>query len=557
MNMNNDQAVFDAEAMLDAERSARRAAEADAMRLRKELFDTNVELQTLIVGLDTAVAERTAEMLAARDQAIAADRAKSAFLANMSHEIRTPLTSIIGFAELLLDRRNTAIGRGEALNTILRNGRHLLDLISDILDLSKIEADGLELEVQDVSLAELLDEVESMMGPRAREKGLQFHVVPHLPVPCCVRGDMVRLKQIIVNFCSNALKFTETGAVEIEVLYDVPGRRLEIAVVDSGIGMTADEIDRLFRPFAQADVSTTRRFGGTGLGLYICKQLAERMGATIEVRAVPGEGSRFALCLSVEGDPPDVPLIDDPGVFTRSRDAHAAEQDGWIPSLQGHVLLAEDGLHNQRLIGALVEATGAQLTIVDDGEKAFEEALGGDFDLVLMDIQMPVMDGVAATELLRASGYSGPIVALTANVMRSDLERYRRAGCTDAAGKPIDRRRLYSLMARHLKTLADGDHAPQTHDKTTAVLQRLAAEFRADLPGVIDSMEKALAGQQWAVLRGQVHALKGLAGSVGFPQLTRLAQPVEAAIAADCFDEAQLRCAMLLDAARQSLENTE
>ena len=556
--MNNDPAVVEVEDLLAAERAARLAAEAELARVQQELFDTNVELQTLIVGLDNAVAERTAELQVARDQAIAADLAKTAFLANMSHEIRTPLTSIIGFAEMLLDkRRRSAIGLGEALSTILRNGRHLLALISQILDMSKIDADGLELEILDVSLPELLGEVESMVGPRAREKGLQFHIVPRLPVPARVRTDGMRLKQIIVNFCSNAIKFTETGAVEIEVLYDVPTRRLEIAVVDSGIGLTTEQIGRLFQPFTQADVSTTRRYGGTGLGLYICRQLAERLGAELRVGSRPGQGSRFSLGLTIEGDPPDVEMIHDATAFEAGGEASALDDDGWVPALRGEVLLAEDGPHNQRLIGALVESTGARLTIVDNGARAFEEALGGEFDLVLMDIQMPVMDGVAATTLLRDSGYAGPVVALTANVMRTDLDAYRTAGCTDTLGKPIDRRRLYSLLARYLASADDLERGEPVENKVATVLQGLAAAFIDDLPATVRSIEESLAQRNWQRLRSVVHALKGVAGSVGHPQLTRLAQPIEASIADGRYIEVEMQCALLLEAARRTLERPE
>ena len=551
------QASTDVSALLAAERQARLAAESALAVAKQELFDTNVELQTLIVGLDEAVAGRTAEMLAARDQAIAADVAKSAFLANMSHEIRTPLTSIIGFAEMLLDNHGqTSIGRGEALSSILRNGQHLLELISDILDLSKIVANGLELEWQEVRLPELLAEIDSMMGPRAREKGLQFHIVPQLPLPAWVPSDRMRLLQIIVNFCSNALKFSDTGAVEVEVLYDTPARRLEIAVVDSGIGMSPEQMDRLFRPFVQADVSTTRRFGGTGLGLYICKQLAERLGASIEVRSTVGEGSRFALCITLEGDPPDVPMICSATEFTVAPSAPQGGDANWVPSLRGRILLAEDGQYNQRLIGALIEATGAKLTIVENGELAFEEALGGDFDLVFMDIQMPVMDGATAVELLRASSYAGPIVALTANVMRADLDRYRLIGCDDAVGKPIDRRRLYSVMSRYLAAATEPDIPVNVEAATQDIMGKLSAEFIAALPAEIDAMERAAAGGDWEGLRRRVHAMRGIAGSLGLPQLTRLAQPVEAAILAGLHPEAELQCAMLLAAARDVLEGS-
>jgi CheY-like chemotaxis protein/HPt (histidine-containing phosphotransfer) domain-containing protein len=255
-------------------------------------------------------------------------------------------------------------------------------------------------------------------------------------------------------------------------------------------------------------------------------------------------------------DPPEVPMIDDARAFVIEREAGLQDEVHWVPTLRGKVLLAEDGPHNQRLIGALVEATGARLTIVDHGEAALEAALEGDHDLVLMDIQMPVMDGMTATRLLRAACYAGPVVALTANVMRADLEKYRKAGCTDALGKPIDRRRLYNVLARYLRSGDDGGDAiaEQTEDKMNAVLQRLAVEFRAELPARIASIEQALARRDWQGLRSQVHTLKGVAGSVGFPELTRLAQPVEASIAAARHTEAELQCAMLLEAARLGLK---
>ncbi len=551
--MKQDSAVVDAETILAQERAGRLAAEAALAAVQAELYETNVELQTLIVGLDQAVADRTAEMLAARDRAIASDQAKSAFLANMSHEIRTPLTSIIGFAELMLDkRRQTSVGRGEALTSILRNARHLLDLISDILDLSKIEADGLDLEIQDISLPELLADIESLMGPQSREKGLQFDVVPLLPLPQTLRCDKVRLKQIIVNFCSNALKFTQAGSITIEAQLDPSTRQLEISVCDTGIGMTQAQIDKLFRPFAQADVSTTRRFGGTGLGLYISRRLAERMGAHIDLRSTPDQGSRFTLRLEMQDGSLDTPLLRDATAFTAARKQLECDQEDWVPALTGRVLLAEDGPHNQRLIGALVEATGAELAIVNNGAEAVEAALGGDHDLVLMDVQMPVLDGVSATQLLRNAGYAGPIVAVTANVMRSDIDQYQKTGFTDTLGKPLNRRRLYAVLARHLSQSGESEHSVQSEDKLDALVAALSADFQAELPGKISAIEAALASRAWVELRHLVHALKGLAGSVVYPELTRLAQPVEASIQAGRLVEAELQCVLLLEAARQA-----
>jgi signal transduction histidine kinase/DNA-binding NarL/FixJ family response regulator len=549
------------ERRLARERSARLEAECLLERKARELYDTNVELQKLIIELDQVVADRTAEALRARDEAIAANHAKSAFLANMSHEIRTPLASIIGFAELLLDERRSPVARSDALRTIMSNGQHLLQIISDILDVSKIEAEGLEIEEAEVPLAQALHETESLIGPRARDKGLQFAIEPVLPLPAQLRTDPTRLKQILLNFCSNAIKFTERGAVTLQVACEGAPRRLRLTVADTGIGMTEEQIARLFRPFTQADVSTTRQYGGTGLGLYICSQLATRLGGELQVHSEPGRGSRFSLLLALGEAVLAGPWLTHLDELERAPDTARLAQD-LVPQLQGQVLLAEDGSHNQRLIRAYVEATGAQLTIVGNGELAVEQALAGDFDLVLMDIQMPVMDGVAATSLLREAGFRGPIVALTANVMRSDRDRYRRIGCNEVLAKPIDRARLYAAMAQHLSAAgaADAGAAAQgrgaTNDALASmdrVIAQLTADFEADLPGQLQQMQEALDGGDWPALGRQVHILKGIAQTLGHPELTRLAAPVDRLLAQGRPADAIEPCRALMVALRRGL----
>ncbi len=542
------------EQRLILEQAARRDAERRLALCSTELVETNVLLQSLIVELDSVVATRTAEAIAARDEAVAASQAKTAFLANMSHEIRTPLASIIGFAELLLDD-TMGVSRDEALRTIMNNGRHLLEIISDILDVSKIEADGLELDPGELCLPALLRETEQLIGPRAREKGLQFRLDAELPLPARLHSDDVRLKQVLINFCSNAVKFTAQGSVTLRARADATTGWLDLSVVDTGIGLTPEQCARLFQPFTQADASTTRRFGGTGLGLFICKRLAQMMGGDVDVSSEPGRGSCFTLHLPLDT------MAASGWIDERARWADEGlprEPDVVsLPSLRGEVLLAEDGEDNQRLIAAHVEGTGAGLTVVGNGELAVQHALASDYDLVLMDIQMPVMDGVSAVKLLREAGYGGPIVALTANVMRADIETYREIGCDDVLAKPIDRARLYGVLARHLRAAAD-TAAPDSRDaRLDAVVQRLATAFRHDLPTTIQALEQAVRERHWAELRHLAHRIKGLAGSIGFPHLTALAAPVEEHLRTGDFDAAVLHCRRLLQALQHTLASPQ
>ncbi len=534
---------------LEQERSARTQLQAELAARSTELVETNVLLQSLIVELDNVVAQRTAEALAARDEAVAASQAKTAFLANMSHEIRTPLSAIIGFAELLQEGR-PEVDRAEALQTIAHNGRHLLQIISDILDVSKIEAESLEVEHSEVNLPALLHEAEDLVAPQVRAKGLQFGLQLMLPLPLTLHADYLRVKQVLLNFGSNAAKFTPSGSVTLRVEADRGAGHVRLSVTDTGIGLEPEQCARLFQPFAQADVSTTRRFGGTGLGLYICKRLAQMMGGDASVQSEPGRGSSFILQLPLRPD--DGPWIDELHEWDRAG-RRALPQAVEIPALRGRLLVAEDGVHNQRLITALVRATGASIDLVDDGEQAVQAALADDHDLVLMDIQMPVMDGTAAVQMLRAAGYRTPIVALTANVMRSDVEGYRRVGCDDVLGKPIDRARLYEVMSRYLKPAGDVDVQAQ-HARIDAVVQRLAASFRAEWPDQVAQLQGALDATDWPAVRQQTHRIKGLAGSIGFDHLTALAAPVEQHIDRGDLDAARACCQRLLAATPDSVE---
>ncbi|MEM6331205.1 MAG: ATP-binding protein [Planctomycetota bacterium] len=414
---------------LRVERRRLAESEASLQRRQAELRLTNDKLQE------------------ASERAEQACRSKSEFLANMSHEIRTPLTAILGFADILLSEPDAAMHRSSA-ETIQRNGEHLLAVVNDILDLSKIEAGRFQLSWADASPAAVVHEVASLLKVRADAKGLAIEVTTEPGVPDSIATDEVRLRQVLLNLVGNAVKFTESGrvAVTLRSVGAAGQPRIAFDVQDTGIGIAEADLQTIFQPFSQADTSAQRRFGGTGLGLAICGRLAGMLGGGIEVNSEVGVGSTFCLTLPV-------------GKTTQSGVAPAAEPASAAPDTQpsdkplgGRLLLvAEDGPDNQRLIEYHLTKAGAELCIVSDGEQATRAVLGRDptakpFDLILMDMQMPVMDGYQATAALRAGGHTGPVVALTAHAMEGDRQKALAAGCDDYATKPIDAPKLIATI---------------------------------------------------------------------------------------------------------------
>ncbi|WP_347710199.1 response regulator [Marinobacter sp. BGYM27] len=372
--------------------------------------------------------------------------AKSQFLANMSHEIRTPLAAIIGYGETLLDPELGSAEKRSSAEVVVRSGRHLLDLVNDILDHSKIDANKLNVEILTVNLPELLDEVRAFFEPRAREKGVNFSIVCEFPLPETIQTDPTRLRQILINLCGNALKFTESGTISISVRCQRETEMLIARVVDSGIGMKPEQINRLFDPFAQGSPAIARQYGGTGLGLSISRRLSEMLGGTIEVSSVYGEGSEFEVTIAI-GSLEGVHLLRDASELTERRRLLPMVA---APRLSGRILCAEDNDVNRKLVNLMVMRTGAAIVFVKNGAEALEAATHDAFDLILMDIQMPVMNGRDATAAIREAGINTPIVALTANVMAEDIEDYRRAGCTGHLAKPIDKQRFYETLAQFL-----------------------------------------------------------------------------------------------------------
>jgi len=412
-----------------------------------------------------ALRARTAELEKLREIAERASRAKSEFLANMSHEIRTPMTAILGFADLLGEEERRTLPptqRQEAIRTIRRNGIHLLSIINDILDLSKIEAGRMPVERIPVPLPELLEEVRSFLAPRAAAKEIFLELEYRSAVPATIQIDPIRLRQILLNLIGNSIKFTEQGGVTIEVSHHSGREQLRIEVTDTGIGMTPEQCARIFDAFSQADNSTTRRYGGTGLGLRISSRLAEMLGGGISVESEKGRGSTFTVVVGT-GRTEGVRRVQPrPGCSEAvSHDSYESTPTTGVdstptegasgPRLGGvRILLAEDGPDNQKLIRFHLEREGAEVTVVDDGTAAVQRLTGADadFDLVLMDMQMPVLDGYEATRQLRRQGCDLPVIAITAHAMTGDRERCIEAGCDDYLSKPIEKSVLVATCRR-------------------------------------------------------------------------------------------------------------
>ncbi len=431
-----------------------------------QLQSGRAQLQQAHDELEQRVIERTAKLEKAMRAANAANKAKSDFLANMSHEIRTPMTAILGYADLLSEDEIRPEDKAERIETIQRNARHLLELINEILDVSKMEAGKMSVERIPCSLGELLADVDSLLRCRATDKGLKLEVEYQGQLPEMIHTDPMRLRQILVNLVGNAVKFTECGSIKLLVSYvrSAPGKsaQLQFDVIDTGIGLAHNQLTCIFQPFTQADESMTRRFGGTGLGLPISQGLARLLGGDVVVESQLGVGSRFTLTIE-PGDVSAGPWVSSyrdsarrPVPARAPSPQPPVGESAPLPTLDGRILLVEDGLDNQRLLSFLLRKAGAEVALAENGQIGLDIALdawreGRPFDLVLMDMQMPVLDGYLATAQLRAANYPFPIVALTAHAMSDERERCLHHGCNDYLSKPVDRAKLLASAARWIE----------------------------------------------------------------------------------------------------------
>ncbi len=407
-------------------------------------------LRGILAAIDITQRKEFEESLQqARQVAEGANQSRGEFLANMSHEVRTPLTAILGHADILGEHLHDP-DDVQLVETIRRNGRYLLEIVNDILDLSKIDAGRMEIERQRVRPEVLLGDIRSLMDVRARERRLELEFEFDGCIPATIETDPVRLRQILLNLVGNAIKFTDEGSVRVVVRYQRDDNRLQFEIIDTGIGIAADDISRLFRPFTQADSSAARDYGGTGLGLAISRRLARALGGDVDVESRLGTGSTFRLSIDC-GETVGVPLIEPR--FHVSEQPLPAELDQVI---DGHILVVDDRLDIRFLAQHIIEKAGGTVVCATNGQEAVDMMLDPDencslIDLILLDMQMPVMDGYEAAEILRTHGFTKPIIALTANAMKEDREKCLAAGCNDYIAKPLDAGELVQTIDNHLR----------------------------------------------------------------------------------------------------------
>jgi signal transduction histidine kinase/CheY-like chemotaxis protein/HPt (histidine-containing phosphotransfer) domain-containing protein len=527
----------------------------------------------VLVSFDdvTELEEKEIQLRAARDAAQDANRAKSDFLANMSHEIRTPMNAILGFTDIL--RRAGPQGAADAqkyLDIIHGSGRHLLELINDILDLSKVEAGRLEVERLPCEVHQVVLDVARIMTIKAQEKGIGLRVCFDGPLPEQALTDPHRLRQVVTNLVGNAIKFTAQGEVRISLRMDpqAGSTRMQIDVADSGIGIPADRLESIFEPFVQAEASTTRNYGGTGLGLTISRRFARALGGDVYATSEPGRGSVFHVSIDA-GPLEDAQWLSVQALEERREQsaAPAGEQAAWVFPRRC-VLVVDDGRENRELLRVVLGDAGLDMVEAENGAIGLERAAEHDPDLVLMDIQMPVMDGVTATRTLRQRGFDKPVIALTANAMKGFERELEDGGFTAYETKPIDIDRLLGRLAGLLggtrqqaapaavaqparaepaspapqaEAAREAERVLESARKAAAAapirsrlashprLARVAADFCTKLPGKLDEMQTALDEGRLDTLGTLAHWLKGAGGSVGFDALFEPARDLEAA----------------------------
>lgn len=455
----------------------------------------------------------------AKEEAEAGNRAKSAFLASMSHEIRTPLSAIIGMAEVMAQTR-LEDNQVQQLSLIRRSGDHLLDVINDILDFSKLESGSVEVSLTRFNLSDVIDSVRDLLGSRAVERGLELHFdIPDISI----RSDPARLRQILINLAGNAIKFTLAGSVRVSVR-EHAGGQLHVEVQDTGVGISPESITRLFQEFSQVDASHNRRFGGTGLGLAISKRLVEALGGRIDLESELGVGTRFWF------DIPAGPI----GVSV-ARDPDSAARPTETDRFSGCALVVDDNPINLQVASSLLQRCGLETDVAHDGVEALRLVEVRPFDVIFMDMQMPVLDGLETTRRLRARGYARPIIGLTANAFTSDRDACLEAGMDSFMSKPVTLSKLATELAPWLEKRQDpAPGATSAPDEANSsyrnalikeigpeVYRGLVADFAADGQRLL---ARARADQDGETRDRDLHTLKGTALTLGLQEIATLAE---------------------------------
>ncbi|TWT76612.1 Autoinducer 2 sensor kinase/phosphatase LuxQ [Planctomycetes bacterium CA13] len=534
-------------------------------RLTFSLNCTPIAGQGYLVTFDdiTLIEENKLALAEARDAAQNASEAKSAFLANMSHEIRTPLNAVLGFTDVL--RRGLVSDSEEAighLNMIHTSGAHLLELINDILDLSKIEAGRLQCESIETQLDLIVEDVANVLNVRAHEKGIALRTEFKSAIPKMIHTDPTRLRQVITNLVGNAIKFTDEGEVTIVTKMigsEDTSPQIQIDVNDSGIGMTPEQQSKIFESFVQADSTTTRKFGGTGLGLSISRRLAEAMGGQLTVASEAGVGSTFTISIPVNANSSQEWLTPEQIQSGAAKRAANDSAGGLIRLPNKPILVVDDGDANRRLIELVLSRAGAVVSSAENGLEAIKAVSENDYSIILMDMQMPVLDGYTATRRLREAGLTTPIIALTGNAMKGDREKCMDAGCDDFLTKPVDIDNLLVCVSSYIGTGESSPDEPQTTE-VNALVQPAAPlassdSVRFDAPSAIhptlpmddedfraittdfihrlgsrlDQIEIAIKANDFETVRSDAHWLKGAGGTVGLPAFNEPAKSLEEA----------------------------